>query len=45
MAAFEDGIMVHGANLRNIRDEIGTRTLPEVVRYYGHWKKYVWAFH
>jgi hypothetical protein len=40
MAAFEDGILIHGAELRAIRDEIGTRTMPEVVRYYGHWKKY-----
>lgn len=41
MAAFEDGILIHGAELRAVRDEIGSRTMPEVVRYYGHWKKYV----
>lgn len=24
-----------------MRDEVGTRTVPEVVRFYGRWKKYV----
>ncbi|KAF8628715.1 hypothetical protein AX17_005937 [Amanita inopinata Kibby_2008] len=38
IAAFEDGIMTHGAELRAVREEIGTRSLPEVVRFYGHWK-------
>ncbi|KAF9233474.1 hypothetical protein BU15DRAFT_90328 [Melanogaster broomeanus] len=38
VAAFEDGILVHGAELRAVRDEVGTRTVPEVVRFYGHWK-------
>ena len=41
VAAFEDGIMMNGAELRPVRDEVGTRTMPEVVRFYGHWKKYV----
>lgn len=41
MAAFEDAVLTHGAELRTIRDEVGTRTIYEVVRYYGHWKKYV----
>ena len=27
------------AELRAVREEIGTRTMPEVVRFYGHWKK------
>lgn len=36
--AFEDGIMVHGAELRAVRDEVSSRTMPEVVRFYGHWK-------
>lgn len=40
IAAFEDGILLHGAELRAVRDEVGTRTMPEVVRFYGHWKKY-----
>lgn len=40
VAAFEDGILVHGAELRAIFEEMGTRTMPEVVRFYGHWKKY-----
>lgn len=37
---FEDAIQQHGAELRLIREEIGTRSIYEVVRYYGHWKKY-----
>ncbi|TFY78651.1 hypothetical protein EWM64_g5362 [Hericium alpestre] len=37
-AAFEDAILVHGAELRPVRDEVGTRTINEVVRYYAHWK-------
>jgi hypothetical protein len=40
MAAFEDAVLNHGAELRTVRDEVGTRTIYEVVRYYGHWKKY-----
>ncbi|KIJ65499.1 hypothetical protein HYDPIDRAFT_39434 [Hydnomerulius pinastri MD-312] len=38
VAAFEDGILVHGAELRAVRDEVGTRSMPEVVRFYCHWK-------
>lgn len=41
MAAFEDAVLTHGAELRTVRDEVGTRTIYEVVRYYGHWKKYI----
>ncbi len=36
---FEDAIMHHNAELRAVRDEVVTRTMPEVVRFYGHWKK------
>ncbi|KDQ26518.1 hypothetical protein PLEOSDRAFT_1105423 [Pleurotus ostreatus PC15] len=36
--AFEEGIFSYGAELRAVRDEVGTRQMPEVVRYYGHWK-------
>ena len=32
--------MAHGAELRPVREEVGTRSMPEVVRFYGHWKKY-----
>ena len=39
-AAFEDAIQMHGAELRAVREEVGSRTMPEVVRFYGHWKKY-----
>lgn len=44
VAAFEDGILHHGPELRAVRDEVGTRTVPEVVRFYGRWKKYVSKF-
>ena len=40
VAAFEDAISMHGAELRAVREEVGTRPMPEVVRFYGHWKKY-----
>lgn len=40
-AAFEDAILSHGAELRPVQDEVGTRSMYEVVRYYGHWKKCV----
>lgn len=39
MTAFEDGIFLYGAELRAVHDEIGTRSMAEVVRFYGHWKK------
>jgi len=39
VVAFEDAIMQHGAELRLVRDEVGTRSIHEVVRFYGHWKK------
>jgi len=38
---FEDAIQQHGAELRLVREEIGTRSVYEVVRYYGHWKRWV----
>ena len=37
--AFEEAILQHGAELRAVRDEVITRSMPEVVRFYGHWKK------
>lgn len=39
VAAFEDGIAQFGAELRAVREEVGTRPMPEVVRFYGKWKK------
>ena len=30
---------MHGAELRAVREEVTSRTMPEVVRFYGHWKK------
>ena len=41
VAAFEDAISMHGAELRAVREEVGTRPMPAVVRFYGHWKKCV----
>ncbi|EJC99959.1 uncharacterized protein FOMMEDRAFT_159536 [Fomitiporia mediterranea MF3/22] len=38
VAAFEDGIAQFGAELRSVREEVGTRSMPEVVRFYGKWK-------
>ncbi|KAH8110725.1 hypothetical protein DFH11DRAFT_1618256 [Phellopilus nigrolimitatus] len=38
VAAFEDGIAQFGAELRSVRDEVGTRSMPQVVRFYGKWK-------
>ena len=43
-AIFEDAIQQHGAELRLIREEVGTRSVYEVVKYYGHWKKCVTGF-
>jgi len=39
---FEDIIYAqkkHGAELRAVMDMILTRSMPEIVRYYCHWKK------
>lgn len=41
ITTFEEAIQAHGAELRSVRDEVVTRTMPEVVRFYGHWKRYV----
>lgn len=38
VAAFEEAINNHGAELRAVREDVVTRTMPEVVRFYGHWK-------
>ena len=42
--AFEDAIQRHGAELCAIRDEVVTRSMPEVVRFYGHYKKVIFSF-
>lgn len=39
--AFESAILDFGPELRSVRDQIITRTLPEVVRFFTLWKKYV----
>lgn len=37
---FEKGLEYHhGAELGLIKGEIKTRSVPEIVRFYGHWKK------
>ncbi|KAJ7251303.1 hypothetical protein C8J57DRAFT_1520648 [Mycena rebaudengoi] len=38
VAAFKDAIAAHGPELRAVRDDIVTRTISEVVRFYGLWK-------
>lgn len=38
IAGFEDAVVTHKAELRAVRDEVGTRSMPEVVRFFGHWK-------
>ncbi|KAG8699565.1 putative PHD type zinc finger protein with BAH domain-containing protein [Ceratobasidium sp. 394] len=35
---FERGIKQHGPEVRAIKEGIRTRSVYEVVRYYGHWK-------
>ena len=41
IAAFEDALAAHGAELRSVHEEIPSRTMREIVRFYGHWKKSV----
>jgi hypothetical protein len=38
--SFEDSILANGAELRAVREDVGTgkRSQAEVVRFYGHWK-------
>ncbi|KAG6841246.1 hypothetical protein C0991_000530 [Blastosporella zonata] len=36
--SFDGAIMMHGAELRAVREQIPSRTMPEVVRFYGLWK-------
>ncbi|KAF8972764.1 hypothetical protein BDZ97DRAFT_1649930 [Flammula alnicola] len=38
VVAFEDAIQQHGAELRAVRDEVASRSIYEVVRFYGLWK-------
>ncbi|KAF5319058.1 hypothetical protein D9611_012669 [Ephemerocybe angulata] len=38
IVAFEDAIALHGPELRAVRDEVPNRSMPEIVRFYGHWK-------
>ncbi|CAE6467003.1 unnamed protein product [Rhizoctonia solani] len=35
---FENGIKQHGPEMRAIKEGIKTRSIYEVVRFYGHWK-------
>lgn len=43
VVAFEDAIQQHGPELRAVRDEVGSRSIYEVVRFYGLWKRYAMA--
>ncbi|KAG6908898.1 hypothetical protein DXG01_002876 [Tephrocybe rancida] len=36
--SFDVAISIHGAELRAVREQIPSRTMPEVVRFYGLWK-------
>ena len=40
VVAFEDAIHQHGAELRAVRDEVASRSIYAVVRFYGLWKRY-----
>ncbi|KAG7094163.1 hypothetical protein E1B28_007774 [Marasmius oreades] len=35
---FEESIAAYGAELRSVRDDLVVKSMPEVVRFYGHWK-------
>jgi hypothetical protein len=42
IAVFEETILAqkrHGAELRAVMDRLVTRSMPGIVRFYGHWKK------
>jgi len=38
LLAFEDALSLHGPELRAVRDEVHTRTMPEIVRHFGLFK-------
>lgn len=35
---FDDSVKKHHSELRHVRADLKTRTMPEIVRYFGHWK-------
>ena len=42
IAVFEDTILSQkkqGAELRAVHDKLPNHTMPEIVRFYGQWKK------
>ena len=41
LLAFEDALSLHGPELRSVRDEVHTRTIYEIVKQFGLFKKYV----
>jgi hypothetical protein len=42
--AFEQSIRAHGgAEMRVMQRDVRTRTIPELVRFYGRWKKRVFS--
>ena len=36
--SFDESVRKHHSELRHVRADIKTRTTPEVVRHFGHWK-------
>lgn len=38
---FDESVKKHHSELRHVRSDLKTRTMPEIVRYFGHWKSYV----
>ncbi|KAG8782439.1 putative PHD type zinc finger protein with BAH domain-containing protein [Serendipita sp. 397] len=35
---FDESVRKHHSELRHVRADIKTRTMPEIVRHFGHWK-------
>ncbi|KAG8835592.1 putative PHD type zinc finger protein with BAH domain-containing protein [Serendipita sp. 399] len=37
-AVFDESVRKHHSELRHVRNDIKGRTMPEIVRHFGHWK-------
>ncbi|PVG02078.1 hypothetical protein CPB86DRAFT_780999 [Serendipita vermifera] len=35
---FDESVRKHHSELRHVRSDLKTRTMPEIVRHFGHWK-------
>jgi hypothetical protein len=44
IGAFESAIIDFGPELRSVCEQVTTRTLPEVVRFFTLWKTHVYLF-